>query len=245
MLSQQLIAFKWIRILLIGVLAVLIATAASIGTYLFLHKNNIVNENNKTTEIYSEPLWKELYAIELRKHMDAVSPMFNLYDLDGDGVPELLISDDNYHAAAGEIYTVYHEKPIKLGSCGSWGEFQYCSDTKYIFSGMTAQGCTSSSVYKIENGKMIERISFFDNTGYSGESGLVFEVNGKEVSQEDFDNEQEKYGEVDSEYPFVRKYDVTEREIMRVLDLQWGWTSYDGGFLRQYTLWSLISNENP
>ncbi|MCL1982402.1 MAG: hypothetical protein FWG53_04825 [Clostridiales bacterium] len=232
MVFQKFMVSKWTKITLVVMLAVLIAAASSVGTYFFLHNNNSVEENNKTAEICREPVWKELYATELRQHIGADSPMFNIYDLDGDGVPELLFSDNDAHFASGEIFTVYQGKLKKLGNYGSWGEFQYNSENKYIFGGMTGQGCNYTSVYKIENGKTIELVSFYDNSGCGGDFELVFTVNGKEVSKEDFDAETAKYGTDDSPTPFVRKYDVTEREIVRVL----GYNPREGFFEEQEPL---------
>ena len=164
--------------------------------------------------------WEALYAAELRERIGTAFYKFNLYDLDDDGIPELLISGDECHAASAEIFTAYQGKLKSLGShYGSWGEFQYNSNSKYIFSGYTGQGNTHTSVYKIENGEMIKLASFYDNTGAFGEEDRwCFKINDKEVSKDEFDDEQAKYGTNDSEPPFVRKYDLTESEMMRLLE---------------------------
>jgi len=160
-----------------------------------------------------------LYVAELEKHIGSLSPKFNICDLDGDGVPELLISDDDYHALGGEIYTVNDGALCDLGDYGSWGEFQYDPINKYIWSGCTGQGESYTTVYMLENGKMIEIVSFYDNMGAAVDtSSLEFKVNGKPVTKDIYQAELAMYGFSDYESPFVQKYDITESEISQVMD---------------------------
>ena len=114
--------------------AFLIFVSVAVGSFFIGFCISFYCEPPKKQEIYNEPIWKELYAIELRKHIESFSPKFNIHDLDGDGVPELLISDDDCHAASGEIFTVYHGKLKHLGNFGSCGEFLFDPDNRYIIS---------------------------------------------------------------------------------------------------------------
>ena len=180
--------------------------------------NAIIPSNTNPIDGMNEKSsWKELYSAELKRHIDSLSTKFNICDLDGDGIPELLISDGDYHAAGGRIFTVNDGKLSDLGGYGSWGEFQYDPINKYIFSGMTGQGETYCSVFRLDNGKMVEIVSFHDNRGAVDESKWQFEVNNQSVTRETFYIEQAKYNFSNNELPFVRKYSITESEILQVV----------------------------
>jgi len=167
----------------------------------------------------SEAEWKDQYAAVLRTYLpDSSSAKFNLHDLDGDGTPELLISDGDFHMAGAEIFTLYRGAVYCLGSFGSWGDFQYAPETGHIYSGYTGQGCTHSAIFQIVDGKLKDIVSFFDTTGYymNPEDGS-FEVNGASVSAEDYNREWEKYAHKTDDNFTARKYALSEEEIARVL----------------------------
>lgn len=175
--------------------------------------------NAQSMNISEYPVWKGLYADELNRHIDSCSPKFNICDLDGDGMPELLISDESCHAACGGIFTVYTGKLYDLGNYGSWGEFQYDPVSKYILAGFTGQGETYGNVYKLENSKIVEIISFHEDPGtVSDKYKRKFEIDGKPVTKVAYQNELAKYTSDNYESPFVRKYDITASEISRVID---------------------------
>jgi len=212
---------KPIAILVIAALAALLSGCSNPNTPSTSESRTLTYsapETSQPTSTSAESAWKELYTTELEKHIGSFSPKFNICDLDGDGTPELLISDDDIHADGGEIYTVYNGKLYDLGGYGSWGEFQYDLVNDYIVAGHTGQGETYISVYRLKNDKMIEIISFHDNMGsVADESQWVFEVNGKSVTQEEYQTECDKYLSGNYASPFVRKFDVTESEISRVI----------------------------
>ena len=171
----------------------------------------------QSDQLNDAPFWKNLYAGELSKHIDSISPKFNIYDLDGDGTPELLISDDGCRAASAEIFTVHQGKLASLGEYGSWGELRYSLATKRIFSLFETNGDTDMQIYEINNSKAVKMVSFFDTSG-DGIGKMQFQVNGKDVTESQYRADQAKYGTADSLFPFVRKYSVTKNEIARVLE---------------------------
>lgn len=167
--------------------------------------------------INEETIWKELYADELKKHIDFDSPKFNICDLDRDGTPELLISDDQCHGANVEIFTIYNGELYDLGYYGSWGEVSYDPVSKYISSVFGNQVITFCNVYILKNGKMVEIASFYDNEGDTDAPKLHFEVNNKTVTEDEYQTEWVKYNSNHDRNGFARKYDINESEILRVI----------------------------
>jgi len=161
--------------------------------------------------------WTNLYITELNKHIGSYSSKFNIYDLDGNGIPELLISDGDIHAASANVYTVIEGKMVDLGSYGSWGDFQYDPINKYIGSGFMGQGILVVNYYKFINNKIEKMVSFFTNGGavLSG-SEVQYKVDDKSVSKEVYEAEYAKYNK-NNYSTIARKYDITADIISQVI----------------------------
>ena len=202
--------------------AIIIIAAVAAGGFYLGFRTGSTRDAGVESE---EPSWKDLYAGVLRTYIDPEFPdssfaKFNLYDLDGDGTPELIVSEGEFHMCEAEIFTVYRGVVYCLGSFGSWGDFGYAPETGYIYSGMTGQGVTYTTIHQIVDGRARELVSFYDTTGYYAdpEDGS-YEVDGEEVSQEEYNRAWEKYGGNTDDDFTARKYDVNEDEITRVLNL--------------------------
>jgi len=203
---------------IIGIIMVILAVAA--GGFYFGFRFR-----EKAPETFRELSWRELYAGVLRTYINSESPdsgsaQFNIYDLDGDGTPELLVSKDNFHLAPAEVFALYRGTVYYLGGFGSSGDFQYDPVTGYIYSEYSNLGIASTSIRQIVDGKVNDIASFVeisDSPVAPGEQG--FAVNGAEVSEEEYNREWEKYDHKTDDNFTVRKYVVNEDEIARVLGL--------------------------
>ena len=144
--------------------------------------------------------------------------MFNIYDIDEDGIPELLLSEGAYHAAGGTLYTAYLDKLACLGEYGGWGEFQYDPERKYIHSSFFQMGSGYLSIYSFENGETTEIISFYMYNGsFPSAPEAEYKINDEDVPEDVFNAEFEKYSFDIREDFIVRKYDTTQSTIESVL----------------------------
>lgn len=184
--------------------------------------SDILTDKDKS-ELSEAALWKVLYIEILIKHIDDRSCYFNICDLDEDGIPELLLSENQYHVIGGHIYTVYQRELTDLGYFGSYGEFEYDAETKYIYAHWAGGGVgIIQYVYKLENGEMIELISFQYNEHIAGEPEeyVYYAINNTEVSYDVYEEERSKYTfgwAYGSDGRFAGKYKVTQSEIERVI----------------------------
>ena len=161
--------------------------------------------------------WQTLFYDELT-NLNGLIPMFNIYDLDGDGVPELLFSEDPCHAASVALYTVYQGKLVFLGDYGSWGEFEYDFERNYIHSYYWQMGSGSFHIRSFENGKVDDVVSLHSYDGsFSTLPEEAYEINGEEVSEDVFNKEFEKYTFTAREDFISRKYELTPDTIESVL----------------------------
>jgi hypothetical protein len=174
-------------------------------------KVNIMDLNVLKTELFnttksvpetdpSMPIKDEGWKLEYQKAITEYTKnsefinevMWNIKDLDADGVPELLISEGDFHAAGvifygysnGKAEPVTDEKgeAVNLGSYGTVG---VSTEDDLIYSSYMGQGYLFSSVYKYENHKFTQLVSLEDNTGLVNEK-TYYKVNGKEVSEAEY-----------------------------------------------------------
>ena len=141
--------------------------------------------------------WQNLYYDELVKHIDDSATMFNLYDLDKDGTPELLLSEAPYHAARGDFYTA---NPDRLSHLGSYGcdECQYTPEYNHIHVCSLHMGVTHLLVSSRGNSETTVVITYyFRNDSLPG----TYKTYSFDI-REDL---------------IVRKYDITQSNIESVL----------------------------
>ena len=142
--------------------------------------------------------WKSAYMETVTEytHSDAnvYGCMYDLYDIDGDGTPELLISNGDNHVSTVCIYTfrnghaefVKDEAGENVTYLGTFGSFRFARQTGQIILDDYHQGVWDISVYKIEDGilKLINAAS--SNSDVVGEDNAEYYVGDDKVSKADF-----------------------------------------------------------
>lgn len=142
----------------------------------------------------SENGWKGAYkaAVEtFRQSGDYTeSSMFSLCDINGDDVPELLISEDICHAAGVHIYT-FNGGLTEFGEFGSNGKTLYCADSGMLLSFYMQGGEYYSTYYRPKANDVVKLADFYNNSGRS--ETAVYKLNNVEISEEEYNSELEKY----------------------------------------------------
>jgi hypothetical protein len=145
--------------------------------------------------------WKQAYQntiTEYTKNSEFSSEvMWNIIDLDADGVPELLISEGGFRAAGVRFYgysngkaeVVTDEKGEAIVT-GSFGEVFVTMENDLVSSIYMGQGYQFYSVYKYENHKLTELVSLGDDAGLGNEK-VNYMVNGKEASEAEYNKAEE------------------------------------------------------
>lgn len=161
-----------------------------------------------------EHSWQTLYYEKLAENVRSfIPPYFNIYDLDGNGTPELLLSEGTYHMAQCALYTVDNDTLVYLGEYGEYGEFRYDFENNYIHSSYFGMG-SYLSVYSFNGNNVTHVISFYDNSNYLV-TDLVYEINDESVSEEFYYAELERYT---WQWDFtVRKYELSEDTLEDIL----------------------------
>ena len=162
-----------------------------------------------------------------------VSPMYSLYDITGDGIPELFVSPGDAHASGVEIYSsdsrtktvkfvsVTNESGKKYYEFGSFGVVSYIPENNVLVSTHTGQGVTNGRLYSFRDGSINTILEFeVNSTDFGG--GPYYKVNGKKISEKQFDAAYEKYVNTDQTEVLGRDYcyydDGVNKNIMDILD---------------------------
>ena len=140
--------------------------------------------------------WKQAYQntiTEYTKNSEFSNEVkWDIKDLDSDGVPELLISEGDFHAAGVRFYGYSNGKAVPVTdekgeavNLGSFGSVSVCTEDNLVYSGYMGQGYQFSWIYKYENQKLTELISLEDNEVLENEK-TYYKMNGKEVSEAEY-----------------------------------------------------------
>lgn len=116
---------------------------------------------------------------------------FSIYDLNTDGTPELIISEDTCHAAQCRIYT-YDGELVSIGKCGAYGDMGYYEDNGTILHYNIGQGNEYEIFFRLENNQLNKIAAFYNDIGRLGDSG-VFKLNETEITKDEYNAELEKY----------------------------------------------------
>ena len=190
-------------------------------TNLQSHLTNTDNNNSSGNKN-----WQQFYADELKRYMNSDEynneSMFDLYDIDNDGTPELFISEGGLFISLNTICTVFNGNMIKSSGnfnciyCGGVDnlQLQVSQSTKTVRSG----GIGIISYQKLENGQFISIFEGYENNKDNGENDKEYIVNGEIVTEERYNEEKLKYRYSADDYVDVgRKYKLDEVTINSVL----------------------------
>lgn len=167
--------------------------------------------------------WRQLYRNKLYDFMSSEKfteqSAFELCDMNGDAVPELIISEGTTHDSECHVYTYspHNDKFIDLGTLGFDGTIGYCSARNAILSRDASDGLEQGILYHLKNRNNLTKIM-----SYSKETNAatVYKINDKEVlgiyyriALADYD--------LDSFEWLGRKNDLTREEIDSALTVPW------------------------
>lgn len=183
---------------------------------------------NNNTSFKGEP-WQQLYANELKKYMASDmyndKSMFDLYDIDDDGIPELFISDsDLYHFAECKVYSV--NNGIINDLISFHGTVNFLKNEKLLYDACN-QGHSYINLYKKEKNKVELIFSAYTAKDgqfvgeFLGEEDAEYVVNGKTTNKMEYESELAKYCDLSNsdniQWGLGRKYKLDEATVNSIL----------------------------
>ncbi len=160
---------------------------------------------------------KEIFKnLLLEKAADSVGAgeKFEFADVDGDGSPELFISQGDGANSAVEVYSSNGEKAVLLCTSGSNGKTGYSAENSTVAGSFETEGSENFVVYKIENGSGETVWTGDVITGGDGEKEYF--SNGEAVSYEEYLEQYNAYYGEGILTEIGGRFDLTESEISRL-----------------------------
>lgn len=137
---------------------------------------------------------KSYYSPEV--HEDSLSSMFDLSDITGDGIPELIISEGGYHPSEVKIFSYAGGDAYEMLQAGYWGQLYYNTDPShdgvYIAEQDTSQEVSIFNIFVCNNGGASPVALFKKNAGGNGLDPVYF-VDNHEVTADEYDTALSKY----------------------------------------------------
>lgn len=149
--------------------------------------------------------WQSLYEQKLNEFMtsDKFSEVaqkgleesrFDLFDLNGDGTPELFISANNDHKTQCEIFTVSDGQVVSAGTIGEYGAFMYYPDFRLINDEYSGDGFVVGKFISFDGKTLTDYFSYSDNSSSATKGASIkHEINGQSLSLPEYDEAMAMY----------------------------------------------------
>lgn len=159
--------------------------------------------------------WQESYRSKLEEFKRSESysesfgtngSMFDLYDLNSDGIPELIISAEKDKIPYCEIFTFSDGSVVSIGENGDSEKFRFYPETGIISCEHDGNGFVIGEYRKISDNSLRTEISYYNNfASASVGASITYEINREEVTLAEYEETLAKY----NAFPFLdvgRKY---------------------------------------
>lgn len=142
---------------------------------------------------------------------------FSLYDINGDDIPELLISEGSSRVASCQIYS-FHNGFIGLGGYGTYGCVLFNPNLNLITGDDLIQGYDYSFEYSLgDDFAIVLERSFYNNKGAAASTEETeYKIDGELVSAEEYQTEFDRYHDEDS-ISLGWDYNFTDEDISKAL----------------------------
>lgn len=139
---------------------------------------------------YTTAYWRFLKAY-VEENKFAYRARIALAFIDDDNIPELLLIEDNSHAAGVKVYTYDQESVIELGEFGSTGSMQYVERGGMILSFFIGGGEFDDDFFRMEGGEVKPVCSLMYYQPPDGRPE-VYEIDGASVTKEEYNRKSEE-----------------------------------------------------
>ncbi len=153
-------------------------------------------QDAETTAQAAQTDWKAAYVSYLTEHLSqawSINAYFSLIYLNGDDVPELVVSYDDLHASGAMLVMLRNGQIVEYQAFGSWGTFQYIEKCEMLYSSMTNQGALDEFVYRLTDDGRTEAIWHGVMKMGMTEDSFTYESNGAAVTESQYENARRVY----------------------------------------------------
>ena len=166
--------------------------------------------------------WQAPYKAKLeefRKSADyqesngIIGSMFDLRDLNSDGIPELIISPSDGADSVCTIYTYYDGVLTEIGTNGNNGFFNFYPSAGIINNEFQGSGFVMGEFRRIESGLFVTEMTYYNNMDSVASGAVIrYEIDKKEVLQAEYNEKFYSFADQPS-LTVGRKYTFGENTI--------------------------------
>ena len=178
-------------------------------------KNKKENSTNNKQEKDAGD-WKQAYIDYLKKYMNEVENPeicgFSLVYIDNDDTPELVIRNGDSHVSGASVYTCVNSEVVELVGdlSGTFGIIGYAERKGLIYSNVTYQGNSTTTIYSVDSGNCKQLISLFTNEAATPEGmDPEYAINDKPVSEDEYNAAWGKYEDNNISYSYDNEMELT------------------------------------
>ncbi len=148
---------------------------------------------------------------------------FALIYLDEDEIPELAVIEGWAHSSGVNIYTCEQGEAVFVGKYGQYGAMGYRQKEGIVFDDYDQGGNLYSRVYQIDksSAELLSSYSLYNQFTETEEPEVIYEVDGQEVSQQQYQEASERWSSADMRViDYGMCMPVTEADIRQSLEEQ-------------------------
>lgn len=188
------------------------STQSSKGDEIASKQKNAKDAKEKFASLLQDTTWLTNNA----EYKNNGSVKFLILDINQDGVPEMLLSNQSGSLASWAIYVAtYNNNNVNVQKINtSHGGFAgYLSDEKVFLTNGEQMGYGWGTAYKLDNNQCVQVYTWADNAGTGKE--LEGKINDASVSQAEYKEFTKKFQNADSDYKEF--YDINTENINKYL----------------------------
>ncbi len=118
---------------------------------------------------------------------------YDIYDLDGDDIPELIISEGEFHSAGCRIYSYIAPDTVYLGRAGEWGQISFFPESRLLLFAWTNQGHYIAKWYEISDHEM--KLLYSYGYWWNSRDEQQYQIEEKTATEEEYNEYLEKHSD--------------------------------------------------
>ena len=139
--------------------------------------------NNAVTEEVEKAL--DAFSIKLLELKENTRVKYELMDIDGNGIPEMLTAEDSYHVATVTVYAFDGEELVYVGDFGQYGQCGFYDGQGIIEAFYDVMGGVNIESYMAFDKADVKILAEFERTPENSEKGVVTRLDTQEVITSD------------------------------------------------------------
>ena len=171
--------------------------------------------------------WQNVYEEKLKEFssssaFNSKNSRFDLYDINSDGTPELILSPDIDSSSACEVFT-YSNGLEKFTDIGAHGTFKYIPSQNCLGYEYTGDGFVYGEFHSINESTSEPVFTYYNNVSSAASGAVIkYEINSSEVTLYEYEATVNQYSNA-SAVNLGRKYTFGDKSIDYALHCSESW----------------------